>query len=394
MMLRPNPKEETVFPSDRFAAFLAHCLNSAKTQVLSVEPGHLYVVLVDALAAKYKESLLYHSSYRARLTEEEAAVGYFKLTLERALWLSNKVEMSIAHRLLGELCRRGVGSPWEGVELRREPYEAPPRENVVASGSFAAVTARLAKLPHAIAKGNPAETIRQRNGNLWLVLGALRTQVPEQISPWDAIVCAPTLLKALPAGEPFNRFCGVVIDTLRTANRPFQELLGLGRGICPFDWVDALSTNQVRALRRFLEVIDDVPDSMDVWSRAWSKAAVPGFKSAAELWSSEIGRALRGPSLKTRSDRIDLIEDDDPGPDVLERHEFHQRLEILQKHDVISAIDRSILERLYDGASLAELAAEASVQKMLAEHQMKFVAYIDGLQRRIEDWRVPDGEHQ
>lgn len=382
-----------MFPSDRFAAFLAHCLNSTETSVCTVEPGQLYVVLLDALASKYKESLLYHSSYRARLTEEEAAVGYFKLTLERALWLSNKVEMSIAHRLLGELCRRGAGPFWQGAELRREQYEAPQRDNVVATGSFAAVTARLAKLPQAIAKGNPAETIRQRKGDLWLVLGALRTGVPEQISPWDAIVCAPTLLKSLPAGEPFNRFCGVIIDTLRTANRPFQEILGLGRGICPFDWSGVLSTNQVRALRRFLEVIDDAPDSMDLWSRAWSKAAVPGFNSAAELWSSDIGRALRNPSLKTRSDRIDLIEDNDPSPDFLEQHEFRKRLEILQRYNVIGAIDRSLLERLYGGDTLAELAAETGVQKMLAEQRIKFPEYIDRLQQRIADWRIPDGEH-
>jgi hypothetical protein len=364
-----------------------------ETSVCTVEPGRLYVVLLDALAAKYKESLLYHSSYRARMTEEEAAAGYCKLTLERALWLSNKVEMSIAHRLLGELCRRGVGPFWEGAELRREQYEAPQRENVVVAGSFAAVAARLAKLPHAIAKGNPAETIRQRKGGLWLILGALRTGVPEQISPWDAITCAPTILKSLPAGEPFNQFCGVVIDTLRTANRPFQELLGLGRGICPFDWIDALSTNQVRALRRFLEVIADTPDSLDLWSRAWNEAAVPGFKSATELWSSEIGRALRSPSIKTRSDRIDLIEDDDPSPDVLEQHEFRQRLGILQDHDVIGAIERFILERLYEGDTLAELASEARVQKILAERKMKFSEYIDSLHRRIENWRMPDGEH-
>jgi hypothetical protein len=364
-----------------------------ETSVCTVEPGRLYVVLLDALAAKYKESLLYHSSYRVRMTEEEAAAGYCKLTLERALWLSNKVEMSIAHRLLGELCRRGVGPFWEGAELRREQYEALQRENVVVAGSFAAVAARLAKLPHAIAKGNPAETIRQRKGGLWLILGALRTGVPEQISPWDAIICAPTILKSLPAGEPFNQFCGVVIDTLRTANRPFQELLGLGRGICPFDWIDALSTNQVRALRRFLEVIADTPDSLDLWSRAWNEAAVPGFKSAAELWSSEIGRALRSPSIKTRSDRIDLIEDDDPSPDVLEQHEFRQRLGILQDHDVIGAIERFILERLYEGDTLAELASEARVQKILAERKMKFSEYIDSLHRRIESWRIPDGEH-
>jgi hypothetical protein len=385
-----------VFPSDRFAAFLAHWLNSAETPVCTVEPGHLYVVLLDALAVKYKESLLYHSSYRARLTEEEAAAGYFNATLERALWLSNKVEMSIAHRLLGELCRRGVGSPWEGAELRREQDEASQRENVIAIGSFAAVAARLAKLPHSIAKGNPAETIRQRKGGLWLVLGALRTQVPEQISPWDAIVCAPTLIKSLPAGEPFNRFCGVVIDALRTANRPFQELLGLGRGICPFDWIDVLSTNQVRALRRFLEEIGSMgaPDSMDQWSRAWGKAAVPGFKSAAQLWSSDIGCALRNPLINTRSDPIDLIKDDENSrPDILERHEFRQRLEILQKYNVICATDRSILERLYDGDTLAELATEASVQKILAERQMKFSEYIDSLQRRIENWRIPEGGH-
>lgn len=385
-----------MFPSDRFAAFLAHALNSAETPVCAVEPGHLYVVLLDALAAKYAETLLYHSTYRFRMSEEEAAGKYFKTTLERALWLSNKVDMSVAHRLLAALCQRGVGAAWQVAELRREE-EQPARVDsgiapLLAVGSFEAVAGRLGELSTQISSGNPAATIRERKGAVWLVVGLLRARVPEEMSAWDAVRCGPTLVRSLPAGEPFNRFCGIVIDAVRTANRPFQELLGLGRGICPFDWVDVLSTNQVRSLRRFLETVAlaGEPDSLDLWSRAWTKAPVPGFRSAAELWASEIGNALRNRSGNPVEVGIDDLEDDeDSRPDFLEEHEFRQRLALLEKHEIICAAERGILERLYRGETLSELAAEAAVQDVLAKRRMKFPQFVADLQRRIDNWRIP-----
>jgi hypothetical protein len=265
----------------------------------------------------------------------------------------------------------------------------------------------LGKLPTEISPGNPAATIRTRRGALWLVVGQARAEVAEQISIWNAINSAPTQLQALPAGEPFNRFCGIVIDAMRTANRPFQELLGLGCGLCPFDWIDVLSVNQVRGLRRFIEVAAELGDLSDVeiWHRAWKTAPVPGHKTVEELWSSEIGQAVRQGGSGTSSVPIEDVENelsrapdgvvrmggnpsDPPEHEVLGTADFVQRLRLLQEAGVISEVEHFLLGRLYYGDSLSELAAEPQVQQILRTRRIKFPQFIVDLQHRIQAWQT------
>jgi hypothetical protein len=398
-----------MFPSDRFAALLAHLLNSNDAPVFVLKPGEVYVLLVDALAQRYKDDLLYYSTYAGRMSAEEAAERYFQATLERALWLSNRVEMSIAHRFLLALCQRGIGPAWSAADLVREAVSAPSEAKVaslVAAGSFEAVASRLAKLPNEPSPGNPAATIRMRRGALWLIVGASRTEVPEEISVWNAINCAPAQLKSLPAGEPFNRFCGIVIDAMRTANRPFQELLGLGGGLCPFDWLDVLSVNQVRGLRRFIEVVAELGDrnNLEYWQRAWEAAPVPGIRTAEDLWSSEIGRALRQAGSGSSTVAIEDLENElartpdgvvhigrnrseEPAQEVLGEADFAQRLRHLKAAGVISEAEHFLLERLYFGDSLSELAAEPRIQQVLRNRRLKFPQLIVDLQHRIQRWQ-------
>jgi hypothetical protein len=405
------------FPSDTFAAFLAHLLNESATPTCTIDIGHLYARLTDALAAKYKDTLLYHTSYRFRMSEAEAARAYFEVTIERGLWLSNKVEMSVAHLLLLAMCRRGVGAGWPAAELRRQTQEPRGHTDVaslLAVGSFNAVASRLQKVPSEISSGNPAANIRQRRGTLWLMAGYSHAQVPEEISTWNAIVCGPTVVQTLAAGEPFNRFCGVVIDAVRTANRPIQELLSLGRGICPFDWIDVLSINQVRGLRLFLQEVaeSDEPDSLDLWTRVWDKTKVPGFRSVADLWSSEIGHTLRNPIANAppmplpptgdprfspagtnRPRAMDAKAWDEQSSGFLDRQEFEQHLAVLKSHSVISAVEQTILMRVYVGDTLSELAKDKAVLNALRERRMKFPQLIADLQDRISNWQIPEGAH-
>jgi hypothetical protein len=399
-----------MFPSDRFAALLAHLLNDDDAPVFVLRPGEVYVLLSDALAQRYKDDLLYHSTYAGRMSAEEAAERYFQATLERALWLSNKVDRSIAHRFLLALCQRGIGPAWSVAELVRQAGAPPARDNVaslLAPGSFEAVAARLARLPAAVSAGNPASTIRLRRGALWLIAGTARTEIPEEISIWNAIDCAPAQLKSLPAGEPFNRFCGIVIDAMRTANRPFQELLGLGCGLCPFDWLDVLSVNQVRGLRRFLGAVAELggEDSLDTWKRAWEHAPVPGHKTIEDLWSSEVGRALRQAGSGAQTVPIEEFEGElyrsfdgavvqfgrnrgeAPPAEVLGEADFAQRLCHLKGAGVISEVEHFLLNRLYFGDTLAELAIEPEVQQVLRSRRIKFPQLIVDLQRRIQDWQ-------
>jgi hypothetical protein len=110
------------YPCDRFAAFLAHSLNSEDQGTLHLEPGGLYASLTDALASRYAESLLHHSAYAFRMSEEEAATRYFAASLERGLLLTGNAEISISHKLFSVMCRRGAEPGWAQAEfLRRIP---------------------------------------------------------------------------------------------------------------------------------------------------------------------------------------------------------------------------------------------------------------------------------
>jgi len=58
------------YPSDRLAAFVAHCLNSDVDDTVRLDPGMLYAQITDALASRYAEPLLYYPVYAARMSRE------------------------------------------------------------------------------------------------------------------------------------------------------------------------------------------------------------------------------------------------------------------------------------------------------------------------------------
>jgi hypothetical protein len=188
-------------------------------------------------------------------------------------------------------------------------------------------------------------------------------------------------------GEPFNRFCGLMIDCVRTAHRPFQEILGLGSGLCPFDWLDVLTIQQTRALRKFLGVIEASArgHSPSSWAAAWDEAQVPGFKSADHLWQSEIGLALRH-ALTDLETEVAIDEQSGDGADFLSAEEFRCQLELLLGDGVINAAESRVLMQLHQGARLAELATRIEVRTELHRRGVKLEQWLSDLQGRIEQW--------
>src|ERR1700722_624747 len=277
------------YPCDRFAAFLAHCLNSEDFSSIAVDEGALYALLTDALATRYAEPMLHQPGYAWRMSPEEAAVRYFEISIQRPLQVSAQVRISIAHRFLEALCQRGVESSWGDATVKRE-LEPSTEESIArliptaVQKEFSRCSHALAKLPDQSSPRSPSPTLRARFGPVALRLYSLDATVPEEISLWDGVACSPRTLKSLPRGKPFNDFCCLVIDGVRTAHRPYQELVGLGRGLCPFDWAGVLSIQQSRDLRKFLRVLEETGDldSQSDWERAWDEVTVGGFKSAAE----------------------------------------------------------------------------------------------------------------
>ncbi len=390
------------YPCDRLAAFMAHCLNSEDSTLVRVNSGALYARLTEVVATRYAEPLLHHPGYAWRLSAEEAATRYFDISLARRLLLSGRVELSIAHRLFEAICRRGADEAWSAVSLRRD--FASVRGNVAPLSrpdDFDRCARQLAQLPDTVSPGSASPTIRARSGQISLQLGVLTAAVPEEMSTWDAITCGPESLFPLDAGEPFNRFCGLVIDCVRTAHRPFQELLGLGRGLCPFDWTEVLTIQQARALRKFLALLEEHggvgnPSS---WAIAWDRAPVPGFESVELLRQSEIGLALRhvltdgaiGDTVEA-----DTVEDGEEGANAAEflsADEFGRQLEWLQQDGVIGSMESFVLAQLHRGARLAEVVKRADVKMELRRRATTLDAWLADLQHRIEQWpRLAGGE--
>lgn len=363
------------YPCDRFAAFLAHCLNSEDSALVQLSLGELYARLTAALAARYAEPLLHHPGYAWRMSAEEASARYFDISLGRPLLLSPRVQLSIAHRFLQVLCERGAEAVWRQVLIVREKDPTAAAAQVVPLGaqrSFEQCRRQLAKLPQTISAGSPSPTIRARYGPIALRLYSLQASVPEEISMWDAVTCAPAVLSSLPAGEPFNRFCSLVIDCVRTAHRPFQELLGLGRGLCPFDWLDILSIQQTRALRKFLRALEEskAADTPEHWERAWQEAPVAGFASAAALWQSDIGLALRQPQGRSGIDTAlleslaDSASDTEEVAEYLSEAELRSALDAFLAQNYISYAEHALLMDLHRGVSDTEL-TESLAQDLL-----------------------------
>lgn len=380
------------YPCDRFAAFLAHCLNSDEEALVQVGLGEIYARLTAALAARYAEPLLHHPGYAWRMSPEEASARYFDISLGRALLLSPRVQLSISHRLLEMLCQRGAEVVWRQAVVAREKDLTAEGAQVIPLGvqrSFEHCRRQLSKLPQTISAGSPSPTIRVRYGPIVLRLYSLDASVPEEISMWDAVTCAPAVLYPLSKGDPFNRFCSLVIDCVRTAHRPFQELLGLGRGLCPFDWLDILSIQQTRALRKFLRALEEAKatDTPEHWERAWAEAPVAGFANAAALWQSDIGVALRQPQGRSGVDTAlleNLAHDDAEAAEYLNEEALLAELDALLSGNVINPAEQALLMGLHRGVAYTELAALPGIQAELRKHGGSFEALAQDLLKRIE----------
>ncbi len=376
------------FPSDRFAAFLAHRLNAGDGDVVDLHVGQLYDDITGALARQYAAPLLTHALFAWRMDVEEVAQRYFAAVLDRGFWLVGAAEVTVAHRLYLALVRRGIGPGWSQAAYARLAETELRDSGAEAAGPLASLTRRLARLPQAIDQGNPAASRRAREGALVLRIGNLAIVVPEQISIWGSAEAAPLRLAKLPSGEAFNAFCAILIDALRTAHRPYQEFLALGNGLCPFDWMDVLGVNQVRGLRRFLEALaahgPDGRGSIVAWRAAWETAPVPGIDDADALWRTEIGHALRSGPPRASDVDLDLLPAQDPEPaTLLDRTQSLRHFDMLLGHGVIGAVERDLLVRLFDGESLAELGRAPEIRSLLNERRVSLSKLLGDLQERI-----------
>ncbi|MEQ8965404.1 MAG: hypothetical protein RID91_06240, partial [Azospirillaceae bacterium] len=319
--------------------------------------GQVFADLLAALARpQNRQGLLGHGLYSDRMTADEAALRYFEAVLERRLSPVRRETATAAHRFYQALCQRHPSDRLAEAEIVECASDgATP---LVADESLRALRRRLEA---ACAEEAADEPGRERPAVALAAPAGPALPLPRRMSLWDAIRLAPSPVRSLPPGAPFNRFCSATIKLLESVNRPFAEFVALG--LCPFDWLDAVPVNQARGINRFLKTLRAgapaaAGDDRGRWQAAWDHAPVPGFGGFEAFWRSDIAAALRQarPPETPGVDHPDNP-DEDADPRFLDETAFEQHLAALGAAGVVDPVSRRVFRELYDGARLADLAA-------------------------------------
>lgn len=391
-----------------FAGYLARLLNTGEVQAYAI-----YLRIVAMLAKPgYREQLLgYHLGYRSPgsgLNEmeaaEEAATKYFAAVFQRALHLGGGRHLHKSHELFLAMCRRGKTPEWALAELARMPNSAPAGDDATPL-DFASVAARLANLntqlatreQGAISRGNPAASTRATHGPLFLKFASFSAEVPEELPVEGAIRCAPLKLNVLTNGPQFNAFCSLVIKLIDSADEPWRSLLSVG--LWPPHWLGAVNVNSVKQLSAFLsaarKLAGQTGDSyltLRIWQSVWEERQVPGFKTAEELWNSELGRAVRVAELPEPAP--EELDEEPEDVEMLPPDQFHKMIDSAAAEGVFDDFDTWVLKGLISGMKIAELNRTLAVRKRFGANGISR-EYIHDLRNRLRRWirhRWHDGD--
>lgn len=124
-----------------------------------------------------------------------------------------------------------------------------------------------------------------------------------------------------------------------------------------------------------------------------------GFKSAAELWSSEIGSALRQPQSRARVDSTlleNLSDPESPSMEeaIIQEDAFERSMETLLSLTFINSAERTILSALYNGKTKPEILTLPGVREHLKASGLTYEQCLESLKQRIQEWADsrPEGE--
>ena len=345
----------------KFAAHLAYLLNDGQDCV-EINAFALFHKLNQTLsqagedqANSYLYGLVGFGSLPGDFEPEELAQKYFDFVLKRPLRLARSNPFHKGHELFEALCRRGLAAGWADAELVRSlDQTADLPEAGHFPTDFPGVLERLNEIDGHISKGNPAHTTRAQQGPIFLKAGSAAAEVPEELSVWGGIWCAPAKLVKLSQGRAFDAFCSLVIKAVEAANAPYGAFLRAG--LSPFDWSEELSTNTVKAIAAFRREIDGQHD-LETWRAVWQRRKVPGFASADIFWASDVGRALRNRAVVQRVELDDNMPD--PGSfdgELLTEEEFKRCIKARLEDRTLNDFDAWFLNRLAEGAAIGDLA--------------------------------------
>lgn len=372
------------------AASLAHLLNTGRGGTVLLEPFDIYHK-ITGLLAKPNGPYVRLSGHQQMInrSEAEAAQVYFDSVLDRRMFLARDSHTHKAHDLFLALCTRGTHPSWPRSTLGRSisevvPIGAPPAD-------FSAVAKNLTAQPTDISPGNPAHSTRAASGPLRLGVPGAVHEVAEELSIWGAIKCAPRQLQPLGDPDAFNEFCSLLIKAVESANAQYGTLVSLG--LSPPDWRD-LSVNTAKKMSAFMTDVrktaatqGKAASSLQLWQEIWAERQVPGYGSAAELWNSELGKAVRGQARHWQQDGYDFESaaspDDDREDQMLDRLSLTRMIASAVGDQVIDQIDGEVLTQLMAGVSLDHIAQLTGVAAVLARKKIKINAYVGDIATRI-----------
>lgn len=383
----------------RFSAHVAKLLNPGE-KITELDDSQVYASLMEALSGGrgprskiYSLHLAGYALVQHRLSAEDAAQIYFERMLERRLFLARGNLFHKGHELLHALCRRGAGKGWDQVILTRTLEQSSVVPLNLPEG-FKSVKARLASCPIDISKGNPAANTRIGQGSLYIEFCGARIEVPEELSLWSAIRGAPRKLNVL-EGREWVSFRNIVIRGFETANAPFAALLSVG--LWPPDWDGALSIYQVKQLSAFLSAVRNNSDGNTImaWRRVWEAGRkIANFKSADQLWESDLGAALRGLGVQGPSGTADVekLAADDSEDVTLDEPLFQKMLEQCRIGGAIDDLEAWLYLEIFDGRSAVSLEKEPRMRQRLRERQLSMASYLEALQIRVHAYVQGLGE--
>jgi hypothetical protein len=355
------------FIVQKFAAHLAHLLNTGDGSA-NLDPGELYRKLLRTLSGgsegraegnPYVDTLIALHLLGPDMTADQAAAVYFERVLNRPLFLARRGHYHRGHELLLALCRRDLDGRWEGVELVRSSTPVPD------DNSFEEVGARLREVRDRhkgrISSGNPAASTRAEFGPLYLKLSTSGVEVPEELSLWEAVCCAPRVLRVL-SSRDFDGFCSLMIKALETANAPYGALVTLR--LSPLDWAEELSLNTAKKVSAFLSDVRDLAqkrevaaDAEEVWQEVWPRRQIPGFPSARAFRSSPLGHALRMSAALSSPAPLDREEEDEGEKEAkLDTGAIPSMVQRYVREGALDSYDAWLLRQLTKDKTLHQLA--------------------------------------
>lgn len=293
----------------KFSGHLAHLLNTGDNGVVELGGGALgtlHWTLLRTLVGgagrqgdgndehRNVQYLVGWPLFASDVTPAQAADTYFQRVLNRPLFLARANHVHKGHRLFLALCERGLDKGWKTAELVRSKVLVPQDLSRSPPPVFSYVSGQLKGHRGVdISPGNPAHSTRPTFGPLYLKVFDHFAEVPEELSIWQAICCAPPRLVLLQETE-FKAFKSLVLKAVEDANTPYGVRVALGLG--PTDW-DDIATNTLKAISAFRsrcravakETGDDA-DSITVWQQAWATHPIPKFLNVEEFRSSRLGR--------------------------------------------------------------------------------------------------------